>query len=66
MIKPSKVVFINDELEKDFYSLKEDDFLRKAITRAIQDLQENAFYGIQIPKKLFPKEYINKDRKSVV
>ncbi|MFH1209617.1 MAG: hypothetical protein V1663_02410 [archaeon] len=43
MIKSSKVVFISDELEKDFNSLREDDFLRKAIVRAIQDLKENAF-----------------------
>jgi len=60
MIKASKVVFISDELEKDFYALKEDDPIRKAITRAIQDLKDNAFCGIQIPKRLFPKEYITK------
>ena len=60
MIKPSKVVFISDELEKDFYSLKEGDFLKKAITRAIKDLKENAFCGIQVPKRLIPKEYIRK------
>ncbi len=60
MIKPSKVVFISDELEKDFYSLKEDDPLRKSITKAIIDLRSNAFAGIQVPKRLFPKEYIRK------
>ena len=60
MIKPSKVVFISDELEKDFYALKEDDPLRKAITKAITDLRDNAFAGIQVPKRLFPKEYIRK------
>ncbi len=60
MIKPSKVKFISDELEKDFNSLKDDDFIKKAIIRAIQDLKENAFCGIQIPKKLFPKEYAQK------
>ena len=60
MIKPSKVKFISDELEKDFNSLKDDDFIKKAIIRAIQDLKENAFCGIQIPKKLFPKEYVQK------
>ena len=60
MIKPSKVKFISDELEKDFNSLKDDDFIKKAIIRAIQDLKENAFCGIQIPKKLFPKEYVKK------
>ncbi|MDP2906781.1 MAG: hypothetical protein Q8O03_02475 [Nanoarchaeota archaeon] len=60
MIKPSKVVFINDELEESYNSLKEGDFVKKAITRAIRDLKQNAFSGIQIPKRLIPKEYIRK------
>ena len=60
MIKPSKVVFISDELEKDFNGLKDEDPIKKGITRAINDLRENAFCGIQIPKRLFPKEYVQK------
>ncbi|MEK6835131.1 MAG: hypothetical protein AABX61_02610 [Nanoarchaeota archaeon] len=60
MIKPSKVKFISDELEKDFNLLKDDDFIKKAIIRAIKDLKENAFCGVQIPKKLFPREYVQK------
>lgn len=60
MIKASKVVFISDELEEDFKSLKVDDPIKKAMIRAIADLKENAFSGIQIPKRLFPKEYIQK------
>jgi len=60
MIKPSKVKFISDELEKDFNSLGDDDFIKKAIIRAIKDLKENAFCGIQVPKRLIPKEYIQK------
>ena len=60
MIKPSKVVFISDELEKDFNSLEANDFIKKGITRAIQDLKENAFSGIQVPKRIIPKEYIQK------
>ena len=60
MIKPSKVVFISEELEKDFNSLKEDDPIKKAMVRAIQELNENAFSGIQVPKRLFPKEYVQK------
>ena len=60
MIKPSKVVFISDELEKNFNKLAENDPIRKGIVRAIQDLKENAFYGIQIPKRLFPTEYVKK------
>ncbi len=58
--KPSKVVFINEKLERIFYSLDEEDFLKKSIKKAIKDLQKNAFCGIQIPKKLIPKEYIKK------
>ncbi|MBT7392735.1 hypothetical protein HN827_07930, partial [archaeon] len=49
MIKPSKVVFINDKLEENFNSLKKDDPIRKGIVRAIRDLQKNAFSGIQVP-----------------
>ena len=60
MIKPSKVVFINDELEKDFNQLKLDDPIKKGMIRAIKDLQQNAFCGIQIPKRLIPKDYIQK------
>lgn len=60
MIKPSKVVFICDELEKDFNELKDDNPIKKGMVRAITDLRENAFSGIQIPKRLFPKEYIKK------
>lgn len=60
MKKPSKVVFISDDLEKSFYSLKENDPIRKAIVRAIKDLQKNAFSGIHIPKRLIPKEYIKR------
>ncbi len=60
MIKPSKVVFINDKLENSFNSLSKKDPIRKGIVRAIKDLQKNAFAGIQIPKRLIPKEYIQK------
>jgi len=60
MMKPSKVVFISQELEKSFNSLPNNDPIKKAIIRAIKDLKRNAFSGIQIPKRLFPKEYVKK------
>jgi len=60
MIKPSKVVFMSDELENNFNNLKYDDPLKKGIIKAIKDLKENAFAGIQIPKRLFPKKYVKK------
>jgi Txe/YoeB family toxin of Txe-Axe toxin-antitoxin module len=58
MIKPSRVVFVNDKLEESFNALKEDDPIKKGIIRAIRDLHENAFSGIQIPKRLIPRIYI--------
>ena len=60
MIKPSKVKFIDDELENSYNHLRDDDFLKKAIKRAVKDLNRNAFSGIQVPKRLIPKEYICK------
>ncbi len=60
MIKPSKVVFISDELEDSFNSLPEDDFVKKSMIRAIKDLRQNAFAGIHVPKRLIPNEYIRK------
>ena len=60
MIKPSRVKFISERLEENFKSLDEEDPLKKSIKRAIRDLQNNAFFGIQIPKRIIPKEYIIK------
>jgi Txe/YoeB family toxin of Txe-Axe toxin-antitoxin module len=60
MIKPSKVKFISEKLQENFNSLSEDDPIKKSIKRAIKDLQDNAFFGIQIPKRLIPKGYIFK------
>lgn len=60
MIKASRVVFISEELERDFHILKDDDPIKKAMRRAINDLRENAFSGIQIPKRLMPREYVQK------
>ena len=60
MIKPSKVVFIADELERNFNELKDDDPIKKTIVQAIKDLKENAFFGVQIPKRLSQKEYVQK------
>ena len=60
MIKASKVVFISSELEEDFNLLTAEDPIKKGMIRAINDLRENAFSGIQIPKRLFPKKYVQR------
>jgi len=59
IIKPSKVIFADNKIEKDFASLKEDEDIKKNIKRAI-DIEINAFCGIPIPKRLIPKIYIQK------
>ena len=59
-LKPSEVVFANDKLEKSFNNLKEEDEIKKYIKRAIKDIIQNAYCGIPLPKRLFPKEYVKK------
>lgn len=60
----SIVHFGDEKLKMTFEGLKdsktEDQMLYKWISRAIDDLGENAFCGIQIPKKLIPKVYTDK------
>ena len=60
MIKKSDVIFANDKIEKEFNDLDEDDEIKKWVNRAIDDLKNNAFCGIRIPKRLFPREYVQK------
>jgi len=60
IIKPSKVVFADDKIEQSFLELDETSEIKKFINRAIKDIKTNAFCGIQIPKRLIPKEYIRK------
>jgi len=62
IIKPSKVIFADDNVEKEFYGLKDNDEIKDYIERAIRDIKANAFCGIQLPKRLIPKEYIQKYR----
>ncbi|MFH1181625.1 MAG: hypothetical protein V1702_01580 [Candidatus Woesearchaeota archaeon] len=36
--------------------------MKKSIIKAIKDLNQNAFSGLQIQKRLFPYEYVRKYR----
>ncbi|MDP2926222.1 MAG: hypothetical protein Q8N99_07635 [Nanoarchaeota archaeon] len=61
LFKPAdNVIFADERIEKDFNSLKEDDWVKKAILRAITDFKENAFCGERIKKEKIPKVYIQK------
>lgn len=60
----SKVVFADIRLKKAFESLKEsrteDKRLYDGLLKAFKNLEKDAFCGIQIQKKLIPKEYKKK------
>lgn len=60
----SKVKFADEKVKKSIKKLgnlkAENQQLQKWIDRAFRDLEEDAFCGTQIPKKLFPKEYVRK------
>jgi len=60
----SEIKFADEKVKESFEKLKcsktEDKMLYKWICRAFEDLEENAFCGIRIQKKLIPKEYSKK------
>jgi len=64
MIIQSKIRFANEKTEKAFYRLKEgtkkEKDLFKHMDKALDKIEENVFCGIQIPKRLIPKKYIQK------
>ncbi len=64
MNKQPHVAFITQKLKNLFEALRvgkfEDKELYKFIDRALDDLKQNPTCGIKIPKKVWPKEYIQK------
>lgn len=58
--KTCRITFADPNTEKSFLKLKDSDELKKYILRAIEDIKQNAFCGIQIPKRLIPNEYKKK------
>lgn len=60
----SKVFFGDEKLKELYEKLKEskteEQQLYGWISRAIDDLEKDAFSGIQVPKSLIPKVYIEK------
>lgn len=61
---PSTTRFADEKIKEAFYRLENGDDserrLFKLIDQAIDNIEENAFCGIQIPKKLIPEDYIQK------
>ncbi|MEA3413948.1 MAG: hypothetical protein U9Q99_00265 [Nanoarchaeota archaeon] len=57
----SKIQFANEKIKKAFDKLQEENLkMYEIILRAFKDIEENVFCGIQVPKKLIPKEYFKK------
>jgi Txe/YoeB family toxin of Txe-Axe toxin-antitoxin module len=60
----SEIKFADEKLKKAFEQLRESKGDEKALygwlVRAFKDIESNAFCGIQIPKKLIPREYLQK------
>ena len=60
----SEIKYANEKLKDDLKRLRDSNFedkkLYKWINRAMDDLEENAFCGIQVSKKLIPDVYMKK------
>lgn len=56
----STVKFFSKELENAFNNLDDKDPIKKALTRAIKNIQEDFRSGEYIPKNKIPKIYIQK------
>ena len=61
---PTKVRFADEKIKQAFEQLlrsKGDERkLHEWLVRAFNDIEQDAFCGIQIPKRLIPKEYLQK------
>jgi hypothetical protein len=59
-----KIQFVNEKIQKAFEKLDngvyEEKELKKFIERAFEDICKNPSCGIQIPRRLIPKEYFQK------
>ena len=60
----SKVKFSDEKVKKAFEesskSISNEKKVYEWLIRAFKDIEQNAFCGIQIPKRLIPQEYKNK------
>lgn len=60
MILPSETRFADEKIKESFYKLEKGDpsekELFKFINQAMNNIEKNAFCGIQIPKRIIPKE----------
>ena len=66
---PSTIRFFDDDIKKAFYKLENGDNSEKELFRlmnqAIDNIEQNAFCGIQLPKRLIPETYTKKGIKNL-
>ena len=59
---PSSYRFVDKKIKEAYYKLEHGDDqereLFKLIKQALINIEENAFCGIQLPKRLIPKRYV--------
>ena len=66
---PSTIRFFDDSTKESFYKLERGDDSEKELFRlmdqAMNNIEQNAFCGIQMPKRLIPKVYNKKGIKNL-
>lgn len=66
---PSTIRFFDDKIKKAFYQLENGDNSEKELFRlinqAMNNIEQNAFCGIQVPKRLIPQAYAKKGIKNL-
>jgi len=60
IIRSCKIEFANEKIEQEFENLPENNEIKRHIKNAFEEIKQNAFCAIPIPKKLIPKEYVQK------
>lgn len=60
IIRPCKVVFADENIEKEYLKLDSNSEIKKNIDKAKEEIKKNAFCAIPIPKRLIPKVYVQK------
>jgi len=66
---PSEIKFVDENIKKAFYKLENGDEqekeMFKLIDQAMTNIENNAFCGIQVPKRLIPHDYALKGVKNL-
>lgn len=54
-MKPRKIVFVDETLEKSFNNIGNKDPLKKSLIKAMQTLKKDAFIGRNVKKETYSK-----------